>query len=83
MLAAQGGSIGSLSAARSFCGRRTVPARRGEVWMLANELRLLRLVEGGANSVTLHNLADAAVRASALAERYPGGSGSPTAAPRN
>jgi hypothetical protein len=51
--------------------------------MLANDLRLLRLVDGGANSVTLHSLADAAARAGALAERYPGGSGSPAVAPRN
>lgn len=56
---------------------------RGEVWMLVNDLRLIRLVEGGANSGTLHSLSDAAARASALAERYPGGSGSPPTVPRN
>lgn len=56
---------------------------RGEVWMLVNDLRLIRLVEGGANSVTLHSLSEAAARASALAERYPGGSASPATAPRN
>ncbi len=56
---------------------------RGEVWMLVNDLRLIRLIEGGANSATLHSLADAAARAGVLAERYPVGSGSPAVAPRN
>ena len=56
---------------------------RGEVWMLMNDLRLIRLVEGGAHSETLHGLADAAARAGALAERYPPGSGSRAVAPRN
>jgi hypothetical protein len=43
---------------------------RGEVWMLANDVRLLRPVEGGVNPVTLYDLNDAEARASALAGRY-------------
>jgi hypothetical protein len=50
---------------------------RGEVWMLVNDLRLLRLAAGNADPATLHHLADAETRASALAKRYPDGSGTP------
>ena len=66
----------------TLAGSMQAPGR-GEVWMLMNDLRLIRLVEGGENSVTLHSLADAAARASVLAERYPVGSGSRAVAPRN
>ena len=66
----------------ALAGSMQAPGR-GEVWMLVNDLRLIRLVEGGANSVTLHGLADAAARAGVLAERYPVGSGSRAVAPRN
>ena len=50
---------------------------RGEVWMLVNDLRLLRLPAGNADPATLHSLADAETRATALAARYPDGSGAP------
>jgi hypothetical protein len=66
----------------ALAGSMQAPGR-GEVWMLVNDLRLIRLVEGGESSMTLHSLADAAARAGVLAERYPVGSGSRAAAPRN
>ena len=50
---------------------------RGEVWMLVNDLRLLRLPAGNADPATLHSLADAETRATALAARDPDGSGAP------
>jgi hypothetical protein len=55
---------------------------RGEVWMLVNDLRLIRLVEGGTNPATLHSLTEAEARASALAGRHPERS-APPAASRN
>jgi hypothetical protein len=55
---------------------------RGEVWMLVNDLRLIRLVEGGTNSATLHSLTEAEARAGALAGRHPERS-APPAASRN
>jgi hypothetical protein len=50
---------------------------RGETWVLVNDLRRLRLVEGGMSALTLHGLDDAEARASALAVRYPDGRGAP------
>jgi hypothetical protein len=50
---------------------------RGEVWMLVNDLRLLRLAPGNADPATLHSLADAETRATTLAVRYTDGSGTP------
>ncbi len=50
---------------------------RGETWVLVNDLRRLRLVEGGMNEVTLQGLDDAESRASALAVRYADGRGAP------
>ena len=50
---------------------------RGETWVLVNDLRRLRLVEGGMSAVTLHGLDDAEARASALAVRYTDGRGAP------
>ncbi len=52
---------------------------RGETWVLVNDLRRLRLVEGGMSTVTLHGLDDAEARASALAVRYTDGRGAPPA----
>ena len=54
---------------------------RGEVWMLVNDLRLLRLAPGDADSATLHSLTDAEARATALAVRYPESSGTPARLP--
>ncbi|HUL94342.1 MAG TPA: hypothetical protein VLV56_18565 [Burkholderiales bacterium] len=79
---ARRGLARATDALAALAGSMQAPGR-GEVWMLVNDLRLIRLVEGGANSVTLHSLADAAARAGELAERYPVGSGSPAEAPRN
>jgi len=50
---------------------------RGEVWMLMNDLRLLRFPAGSSDPATLHSLAEAGTRASALARRYPDASGTP------
>jgi hypothetical protein len=50
---------------------------RGETWVLVNDLRRLRLVEGGMSAVTLHGLDDAESRASALAVQYADGRGAP------
>jgi hypothetical protein len=50
---------------------------RGEVIMLVNDLRLLRLAPGDADAATVRRLADAETRATALAVRYPDGSGTP------
>jgi hypothetical protein len=50
---------------------------RGEVWMLVNDLRLLRLAPGDVDPRTLHGLTEAETRADGLARRYPDGSGMP------
>lgn len=50
---------------------------RGETWVLVNDLRRLRLVEGAMSAVTLQGLDDAEARASALAVRYQDGRGAP------
>jgi hypothetical protein len=65
----------------ALAGSMQAPGR-GEVWMLVNDLRLIRLVEGGANAATLHSLTNAEARATALAGRQSERS-DPPAAPRN
>jgi hypothetical protein len=62
----------------TLAGSMQAPGR-GEVWMLANDLRLIRLVEGGTNPATLHSLTEAEARATALAGRHPERSGPPPA----
>jgi len=49
---------------------------------LVNDLRLICLVEGGANAATLHSLTNAEAQATSLAGRHPERS-DPPAAPRN
>jgi hypothetical protein len=63
----------------TLAGSMQAPGR-GEVWMLVNDLRLIRLVDGGTNPATLHSLTNAEARATALAERHPERSGPPAAA---
>ena len=65
----------------TLAGSMQAPGR-GEVWMLVNDLRLIRLVEGGTNPATLHSLTEAEARAGALAGRHPERS-APPAASRN
>jgi hypothetical protein len=50
---------------------------RGEAWVLVNDLRRLRLVEGDMSAVTLLALDAAETRASALAVRHADGRGAP------
>ena len=49
---------------------------------VVNDLRLICLVEGGANAATLHSLTNAEAQATSLAGRHPERS-DPPAAPRN